>query len=547
MSRRIRLRRYQQEAVRTVREGFKNHPTQLVVMPTGCGKTTVFSEIAREWPGTALIAAHRDELIGQARDRLVEQLGVAKEEIGVEQARSTVAWMPSLPKFVVGSVPTLRKLKRLERAFPKGAGPYLVIVDEAHHATAPGYRTVIDYFLGVEGSRVLGVTATPARAGIGRIFGHLAYNYSFNDALRDGWLVRLKQLRPVVEGLDFSKCRSVGGDYDEAQLEQTLMGRAADVSAEELAKLTPEEFRKVIDEEGPLHNVASVIHQEIADRQCIVFCVSIKHAVAMAFILDRYRPGRVAMVSGNTDPEDRKALLGKDGRFARGEVQIVTNCGVLTEGFDAPGASVVAMARPTQSLTLYTQVVGRVLRPLKGVVDWAELADDPEGRRKAIANSSKPFAMVLDFAGNAGKDALRPVDVFDLAATGEADEVKERAREIVSKRGGEVAVEDAIAEARGDMELLLEQREWLRRKHIKAEATYRLEEVEYQGGGHAHTDERGQKSNRAERAPGDEPTPGMVRHLRWLGVAQETIDTYTRRQAHAVINSMRKAKGLPTR
>lgn len=536
----IRLRPYQTRAIEAVRRGFNDHVAQMLVMPTGTGKTTVFAAVARDWPGRVLILEEREELLQQSARRVAEYCGIPVEHVGVERAAQTIRGMILRPRFVVGSVPTLRKAYRLRAAFPPDSGPWLVIVDECHHAVNDGYATVMGHMLAIPGTRVLGVTATPARAdkeSVLRVFPHLADHYGLPDAIADGWLTPVEQRRVVVEGLDFSQCRRQGGDFHAGDLERALMGGAAD--AADQARLQAE-LDRAIKEETPLHKVVAVMHKEVADRPTLVFCVTVKHAQAVALMLDRYRKGSAVALSGKTDDDTRARAV---GRFLSGDIQFLVNVGLFLEGFDAPNASCVVMARPTKSLPLYTQVVGRILRPLKGVVDWAELADDPEGRRNAIARSRKPYALVLDFAGNAGQHRI--ADAVELLHGDCDDDVKERARRIIQEGDRPVPVREAVEEARDDVALLLDQEVWRRRRHIKAEADYRTESVELVGGGHAHAGRAAVPARKTDRAPGDGPTPGQVRHLLWLGVAPATIDGYTKRQASAVISSIRKSRGLP--
>jgi hypothetical protein len=137
----------------------------------------------------------------------------------------------------------------------------------------------------------------------------------------------------------------------------------------------------------------------------LVFAASVQQAQRLAELFNRHRYGSAAWVCGMTPKESRREML-RD--YAVGKIQIMVNCGVLTEGFDDPGTpesplSVIVMARPTKSRSLYAQMCGRGTRPLPGIVDGPETADE---RKAAIAGSSKPSMLVIDFVGNAGRHKL---------------------------------------------------------------------------------------------------------------------------------------------
>ena len=167
------LRYYQQEAVDSVFEKLKEDRSTLVVMATGLGKTVLFCEVAKRWPGKVLVLAHRDELLSQTRSTLEKATG---EWVELEQGM----WKAGdQTRLVVGSVQTIYQQARLERF---GAEHFsLIIIDEAHHAPAPTYRKVMDFFAN---AKVLGVTATPDRAdekAMGAIFDSVACVLDIED------------------------------------------------------------------------------------------------------------------------------------------------------------------------------------------------------------------------------------------------------------------------------------------------------------------------------------------------------------------------------
>ncbi len=381
----MKLRNYQRAAVDGVFNEWRESRSTLAVLPTGTGKTVIFAfVIKRAFPSKALVVVHREELATQAKDKIERVTGFRTEiEMGERRVDFGQGCMfsGSAPQVVVASVQTLTAggdgLGRMGKFDPAMFG--LVIIDEAHHATASTYRRVVQYFAQNPACRILGVTATPDRAdeeALGQVFDTVALDYEILDAISDGWLVPIEQQVVTVGDLDFSHIRTTAGDLN-----------GGDLAA-------------VMEEEKALHGVAGPSVEIIGGRRALVFAASVAHAERLCEIFNRHRDGSAAFVCGETDKDERRRIL---RRFADGQLQIVCNCGVLTEGFDDPGVEVIVMGRPTKSRALYAQMVGRATRPLPGLVDHL---DAPEERRAAIAASRKPTCLVVDFEGNAGRHKL---------------------------------------------------------------------------------------------------------------------------------------------
>jgi superfamily II DNA or RNA helicase len=416
------LRDYQREASDAVIAAWREDASTFVVMPTGLGKTILFANIiGRMFPRRAMVLAHREELIFQAADKIHRVTGLHPQ---VEMANYRT--MPgSLPHVVVSTVQTQTAggdgSGRMTKFLPEQFG--VLIVDEAHHATAGSYRRVIDYYRQNPNLRVLGVTATPDRAdeeALGQVFDSVAYDYELLDAIHAGWLVPIEQQMVSVAGLDFSRVRTTAGDLNGADL------------------------ARVMEDEGALHSIASPAIEIIGRRRALVFTSSVAHAERLAEIFNRHRVGMADWVCGETDKERRRDMLRS---FAGGTTQVVCNCGVLTEGFDDPGVEVIIMGRPTKSRSLYAQMVGRATRPLPGVVDGPETAED---RRAAIAASPKASCLVVDFVGNAGRHKLMTsADILGGKVSDEAiAEATRRARET----GKPVRMDEALDEAEHDIQ-----------------------------------------------------------------------------------------------
>ncbi len=176
----------------------------------------------------------------------------------------------------------------------------------------------------------------------------------------------------------------------------------------------------VMEEERNLYGICDATMRELGQRKAIMFTVTVKQAQLACDILNRYRSNVAMWASGKTPPEDRRRIM-RD--FAEGKFQILVNCNLVSEGFDVPDADLLIQARPTKSKLLYQQQLGRVMRPLPGIVDGLAT---PAGRQAAISSSKKPIATVIDFCGNAGRHKL--VHAIDVLGGNISDKVRELAQ-----------------------------------------------------------------------------------------------------------------------
>lgn len=447
----MKLRTYQETAVRNVLHDFNDHSSLLLVMATGTGKTVVLSYlVSLAKKGRVLVIAHREELIRQLADTLASygldvgiEMGERKADVG--------GWVK--PQVVVATVQTLTATKdrRLKELVDDPNEWSLTIIDEAHHAPATTYRRLIDHMNQNIKHRTLGVTATPDRAdrlAMGSVFEYVTYEYNLFEAISDGYLVPIKQQAVYVESLDYSACRTTAGDLNGKDLSQLM------------------------ETERNLHSVAMPTI-EIADgRKTVVFCVTVAQAERLAEIFNRHEPGCARCVSGTT-PKDERRQLFKD--YDEGKFQYLTNCMVATEGWDCPSVQLVVMARPTKSRALYAQMLGRGTRPLPGVVD---LHHDSQGRRQGIAESYKPVCEVLDFAGNAGRHHL--ITTVDLLDGDWPDEIRKRANDIIADSDDAVDPQDAVDQAVEEdkkAKLIEEEKEKKKRAAIRAKAKFRSVEM----------------------------------------------------------------------
>jgi len=442
------LRSYQTAAVDGIFEAWRTVRSTLLVQPTGTGKTVTFAHVIKRMPaGRALVLAHREELIFQAADKIARVTG-HPPDIEMAEMRADHG-MLGKARVVVSSIQTQCAGRngdsRMKRFNPQEFS--LLVLDEAHHATAPTYRRVVEHYSQNPDLKILGVTATPDRhdeEALGQIFNSVAYDYELLDAIRDGWLVPIQQRSVVVDGLDYSGVRTTAGDLNGADL------------------------ARVMEYEETLHGIAAPTMELAAGRKTLVFAASVAHAERLCEIFNRHRPECARFVTGTTPKDERRGMLAD---YAAGKFQILVNVGVATEGFDEPGIACVVMARPTKSRALYAQMAGRSTRPLPGLVDAHPEAD---ARRAAIAASAKPASEIIDFVGNSGRHHL--ITTADILGGNYSDEVVARARAKAEEADG-AAVDMAAALVDAEKELA-EERERARRAAIRAKARYSCQVVD---------------------------------------------------------------------
>jgi ATP-dependent helicase IRC3 len=393
------LRPYQQEALDAVLRNYdKGISKQLVVLPTGAGKTVIFSHLPKIKSNSLpmLVLAHRSELLEQAKDKITASNPDLTVEI--EQAERKAGHVD----VVVASVATLGRngTPRIEE-YPKDYFKSIVI-DEAHHAAAPSYRRIVDYF---NPSFLLGVTATPQRSDSVRlvdVFDEIVYYKSIQDLIEDRWLSPLVGYR-IKSNTDISNVDIQNGDYVQSQLEETID--------------TPERNAFV---------VATYCNLAMA-KKALVFASGVKHAQNLAL---SFRQASVPceVILGTTPREEREKIF---QTFSSGSTKVIVNVGVLTEGFDEPSVEAIILAKPTRSTLLYTQIVGRGTRLYEGkehciVID---IADTTKGKKpiglptllglppefdlqgQSLTEITKKFEELQDFCPGEAVRVLNPDDI----------------------------------------------------------------------------------------------------------------------------------------
>ena len=371
----MQLRPYQNEAVTAINEHWGEWQRELLVLPTGCGKTVVFNTIAHQRPGRTLILAHRDELIEQARDKYDVMFGERPGKIKAQENE--------IKRVTVGSIQTM-----MRRDY---AGMFdTVIIDEAHHAISPSYQKLLTQ---LPEAKVLGVTATPDRGdkkSLARYFDGIAYEYSLKTAVAEGYLCEIKAKTIPLE-IDMTGVKISVGDFQVDSIAETL--------------------------EPYLPQIAESIIREASARKTVVFCPLISIAQELAGMIPGARE-----VNGNS--ADRKETLEWFDKAGPGAV--LCNAMLLTEGWDCPSCDCVVVLRPTRIRSLYCQMIGRGTRLSPGkdnllILDFLWLA----GKH----NLCKPACLAADneqdieTVTKASKD--EEIDLF--GAITDAEEARRRA------------------------------------------------------------------------------------------------------------------------
>lgn len=335
----VQLRPYQTEGIRKIFEAWDpqrlNLMNVLFQMPTGTGKTTVFSEIVRKAhlkSKKVLIVVHRTELVEQIAERLAQfEVDVGIISANIKSSRNHDV-----------QVATIQTLSR--REYPPAD---IVIIDECHHSKAATYAKLWEIY---PNARFLGVTATPVRIngeGFDDLFDVLIPLEKLSYFFEHKYLAPIKHL--VCSIPDLSRVKQRMRDYDIEMLRNVMLNNSL------------------------MANLVDSYKKHTSGKKTIVFAVDIEHSRE---IVQRYIGASIpaAHVDANTPKTERKEILSK---FKSGEILVLSNVDIVSEGFDVPDCEAVQLARPTKSLVLYLQQVGRCMRPAPG----------------------KEFGIVLDNAG----------------------------------------------------------------------------------------------------------------------------------------------------
>ena len=342
----MELRGYQEKLIADIRGQFKlGHKRVLAVSPTGSGKTATTAEMIKRTVArdrTALFSVHRQELMDQSIDAFNEQ--------EIEHGCIAAGYDSNLERTVqIASIESLRR--RLDKLTFK---PSLFVVDEAAHSCSETWRHVINYY---PEAYVVGITATPERLdgkGLGEIYTSMVQGPTTGWLIDNGYLARYDLFAPTMP--DLSSCRTRMGDFASEQ--------AAGIM--DTPRVTGDAIREY--------------HNHCDNKPAVAFCVSIEHSqhTADAFMQAGYT---AVHIDGNTPRNIRRQAVDD---FRRGNIKVLTSVDIFSEGFDLPAVEGAILLRPTQSLSLYLQQVGRALRKSDG----------------------KDRAIILDHAGNVQRHFL---------------------------------------------------------------------------------------------------------------------------------------------
>lgn len=336
----ITLREYQRTAVAELRQSVAaGHRRLLLVAPTGSGKTVIGAHVierAADKGSRILFLAHRRELVHQCGNKL-HDFGC---DHGIIMAGEFLQYEYEVQ---VASIDTLRVRAMNANRIPLPKAD-IIFIDEAHRSLAPTYRKLIDAY---PNAVVIGMTATPVRSdgkGLGHIYHDMIQCPSVAELTEMGHLVPVRYWAPTIPDLTGVKVRM--GDYVEKDLQEAL------------------DKRQLV---GDIYtNWARIA----ANDKTIIFASGVQHSMHIAEEFRRHGV-RAAHIDGDTDRSERDKMLDE---LRRGEIQVISNCMVLTEGFDEPQLGCNILARPTKNVGLYLQMAGRTLRPAEGK-DHCKLID----------------------------------------------------------------------------------------------------------------------------------------------------------------------------
>ena len=321
----MQLRPYQTQLITDIRLQYQlGKRSVLAVLPTGGGKTVCFSYIAQAAArkgNRVCILVHRQELLDQA-SRALTSMGVSH---GIIAAGRGMDLSHAVQVASVGTV--ARRLHLLPQSFLQ-----LLVIDEAHHSNAGTWAKVVQHF---HAAKLLGVTATPCRGdgrGLGEHYQAMVQGPSAAWLTDNGYLAPAKVFAPP--GFDSAGLRKRMGDFDLAQAaDRVQMG-----------------------------DCLTHYRQHLSGQTAIAFCCSVAHAEAVAALYQRNGIA-AASIDGSMKAADRRQLLAD---LAIGRLKVLTSCALIGEGVDVPSVGGCILLRPTQSVGLHLQMIGRCLRPQEG-------------------------------------------------------------------------------------------------------------------------------------------------------------------------------------
>ncbi len=422
----------------------------LITAATGLGKTVIMAMLAKHFMahGRVMLIAHRDKLLAQAAAKFsrvcdyTPAIECGKRHVhedGVYKSKVICASVQTLSRGGADREGRIHKFNPMEFS--------LLLVDEAHHDVLENgsYFKIREYMEKNPNLLVVGVTATPRRSDdkvLANTYDHALPAYDILYGVKHGWLVPLAQQFVLVKSVNLDRVGQRMGDLDGKKLARQLEAHSAIIG------MADECYRRT-----------NLLGEQL---RTVCFCATKAQSEGVAARLCTHRDGCAASITEDTPKDERDDIY---DRFRTGALQYLCNVGVATEGFDEPAIRVVAIMRPTLSLELYTQMIGRGTRTLE------ELAIDrfptvPE-RLAAIAASPKSQVLVIDFHGKNTRHKL-----ITLAnVLGEAYTEEERAAVLAKCRGGtDKSVTELLEETKRELDEAAAKRKEHERKLLAEQA-----------------------------------------------------------------------------
>lgn len=355
----MNLRDYQIDLLDRVRVALRSYDGVVAQMPTGAGKTALATQMLRtasQKGAASFFTCHRQEILDQTMRTFAE--------FGLPYGVISAGYSPSPRELIqIASVDTLRA--RLASGWRPKVEPRLMVIDECHHAAAGGWSFVLSKFPGV---KKIGLTATPERLdgkGLSEQFDHMECGPSTAELIQRGYLSKYRPFCPTPPDLTGAKTKM--GDFVKGDI------------------------GGIMDRPSITGDAISHYLTHARGRRALAFCVSVEHS---QHVVAQFREAGIVAwhLDADTNRGERRQVV---SAFRRGEIKVLSSVDLFSEGFDAPGAEVAIMLRPTRSLAMYLQMCGRVLRPLEG----------------------KAPAILLDHAGNIHRHGL-PCDEREWSLSG---------------------------------------------------------------------------------------------------------------------------------
>jgi superfamily II DNA or RNA helicase len=386
----------------------------MIVLPTGMGKTRLFTILPRDGARVLVVCPQR-ELVGQTVQSI---RSLRRMAAGIEMAGDRwdgESWAVACYASLVSNERYKKFLGNID----------LVVVDECDTSFSIPFRAMMEEFVS-HGARVLGVTATPFRGDKASLFGFyedVPFCMELRDALAQNWLVSPKVFVHRVKSVDFSKlAKAKSIDY------------------------SPEQLDRLLTSEQVSHDIAALAMEVMQDSHNVLFCNSVLQSRIMRDLMSTRHGVKTSLVWGTQNPEERAAEI---KAFEDGTNKLIVNCNVLGRGYDCPEIRCIVNAKPTKSKARYIQCLGRGTRALTGTLQQGMSLEE---RAAAIAASSKPHWYMHDITSTVRFH--EPITAIDILLQGPKDIIQKVKEKNEDKETTPEELDEALAEAIAEQEAL---------------------------------------------------------------------------------------------